>query len=455
MKDTIAAISTPQAPGGLGVLRISGEDACKTADKVFTGVSGKSLAEYKGYTAGYGIVNDEKCEKIDDAVALVFRAPKSYTGEDTVEISCHGGMYVMHTLLDAVIKAGARIAEPGEFTKRAFLNGKMDLTQAESVMQIIHAGGEQAAKEAVSASEGSLSKKLFSIRGSLTNLMAHLAAWADFPEEDVPQVEERELIIELAKIQQSLSSLVESYSRGQVFREGVTAVIAGKTNAGKSTLMNLLSGCEKSIVTHIPGTTRDVVEDTISLAGVPVRIADTAGIRDTDDVVEKIGVEKSWKRMENAGLVIAVFDSSVNLDKNDEKLISRLNPQNTIAVINKTDLKPAISADIIKEKFPHIVQISAQAGEGLSELETAVSNIFKTQDFDPHAGTLYTKRQESDAADAAEKINEAVSALEYGMTLDAVTVCIEEALNALYRLTGEKVSDEVVNQVFDRFCVGK
>ena len=451
----IAAISTAMAPGGLGVLRISGEDAAEIGDRVFRGISGKRLCEYKGYRAGFGEVRDSENIKIDDAVALVFRAPKSFTGEDTVELSCHGGIYVMNAMLDAVLKAGARAAEPGEFTKRAFINGKMDLTQAESVMQLIRAGGEQAAREAAAAADGRLSRRIGELKEMLKSMTAHLAAWADFPEEDVPEVDEGNLKSQLDDIKKELEKLLASFDKGQAFREGIDAVIAGKTNAGKSTLMNLISGKERSIVTHIPGTTRDVVEDTVILAGVTLRLADTAGIRNTADPVEKIGVDRSWQRLGNARLVLAVFDASTELDDNDRRLLEKLNPKNTIGIINKTDLPVKIEMKEIGAVLDKPIQISAGTGEGIEAIEKKVTEILDIGGFDPSAGTLYTKRQQEDAKEAYDQIESALDALASGMTLDAVTISIEEAFSALCRLSGENVSEEIVDRVFGMFCVGK
>lgn len=456
---TIAAISTAIAPGGIGIVRISGKNAIAIADRIFKAVSGKALSSLSGYHAAFGSVYAEKekeaFSKIDDAVALVFRGPKSYTGEDTVELSCHGGLFVTKKLLQAVLQAGASPAQPGEFTKKAFLNGKMDLTQAESVMQIISASGEQAAKEAVAGSEGALSRRISKMKEDLFALDAHLTAWADFPEEGIPEVDEKELSTELAKHVENMEQLLTGYEQGKILREGVFTVIAGKTNAGKSTLMNLLSGCERSIVTHYAGTTRDVVEETVILGEVPLRLADTAGIRDTQDPVEQIGVQRSFSHLESAQLVFAVFDGSRRMDENDRRLLKILNPKTTVAIINKTDLILEIEVDIIKDAFTETVMISAQTGEGLPALQQAAERLLGTGNFDPTAGTLYTQRQKTDAQEAHACLIEACNALHAGFTLDAVTVCVEGALDALTRLTGERVSDTVIDEVFERFCVGK
>lgn len=455
MEKTIAAISTAPAPGGIGIVRISGKDAFAVADQVFRGVSRKPIAQMKGYTAQLGGAYTQGGEKLDDVVALVFRGPKSYTGEDVVELSCHGGLYVTKRLLQTVLDAGASPAGPGEFTRRAFLNGKLDLAQAEAVMGIIGASGEQAMKAAEAGSSGVLSKKIQQVKEGLLTQVSHLAAWADFPEEDVPEVEEQELLSGIRQGEQALVALLQGFDRGKMYREGLATVIAGRPNAGKSTLMNLLSGCERSIVTQYAGTTRDVVEETVMLAGVPLRLADTAGIRDTEDPVESIGVQAARKRLETAQLVLAVFDSSQSLTKEDRELMDTLQGVPSIAIVNKTDLPTEIDVGEIQSHFEKTVFLSAASGEGLPELEQALSDILDTKEFHPEEGVLFTQRQRADAQRALESLQEGETALLSGVTWDAVTVCVEDALNALAALTGEHVSEEIVDQVFEEFCVGK
>ena len=455
MDKTIAAISTAPAPGGIGIVRISGPEAFAIGDRVFRGIRKTPLSQMKGYTAQLGGAYTQEGERLDDVVALVFRGPKSYTGEDVVELSCHGGLYLTKRLLQEVLDAGAVPAGPGEFTRRAFLNGKVDLAQAEAVMGLIGASGEQARRAAQAGSSGVLSQRISRVRENLLTLAAHLAAWADFPEEDVPQVEEGELLSSMEAAQQEISSLLAGFDRGKMYREGLATVIAGRPNAGKSTLMNLLSGCERSIVTQYAGTTRDVVEETVTLAGVPLRLADTAGIRDTSDPVESIGVAAAKKRLETAQLVLAVFDSSQELTKEDRDLMDSLEGVPAVAVINKTDLPTRIDVEEIRSHFEKVAFLSAAQGEGLEELEQALSEILDTKDFHPEEGVLFTQRQRQDAQRAYDSLEEGREALELGMTLDAVTVCVEDALNALSALTGEQVSEEIVYQVFEQFCVGK
>ena len=454
MDRTIAAISTPVGAGGMGVIRISGENALSVAGSIFSSVSGKKVENMKGYTASFGKIIDGD-EIIDEAVVLVFRAPHSYTGEDVAEISCHGGMYVTKRILRAVISQGAYPAGPGEFTKRAFLNGKMDLTKAEAVMDIISANGEQSARAALGVMEGRLSKRIGDIRNELLTQAAHLSAWADYPEDEIPEVDEGELRAALKKCADELSVLIKNYDAGRILREGVDTVIAGKPNVGKSTLMNLLSGCERSIVTDIPGTTRDIIEETVMIGDIPLRLSDTAGIRYTDDPVESIGVKRAKERLSQAQLVLAVFDASSPLTDEDREIISSLSPVNTIALINKSDLISVADTDDIRSRLDNVVMISARTGEGSRELEQAIARITGTDSFDPSQAVLANERQHSAALEALGLVKEARNALTAGITFDAVTVLIEASINELLELTGERATEAVVDKVFSNFCVGK
>ena len=454
MEKTIAAIATANGLGGIGVIRISGEKALAVAESVFRSVTDRKITEMKGYTAAYGKVCDED-EVIDEAVALVFRAPHSYTGEDVVELSCHGGLYVTKRVLRAVLKNGAEPAQAGEFTKRAFLNGKTGLMEAEAVMNIISARGAQSARAALSCMDGKLRQRIDKVRLSLVNTAAHLAAWADYPEEDIPEVDTKHLAQTLKDCQQELQSLLNSYDAGKIMREGVDTVIAGRPNVGKSTIMNLLSGCERSIVTSVPGTTRDIIEETVLLGEIPLRLSDTAGIHSTEDPVEKIGVEKARNRLRQAGLILAVFDASRPLSDDDKQLINLLSEAPALAIINKTDLPVQLSTDYITEHIPHVVFLSALTGSGTEELEKQVADIVGTSRLDASQGILANERQREAAAKTLDSVKEAAEAMTAGLTLDAVTVIIEEAIDNLLALTGERVTDAVVEQVFSHFCVGK
>ena len=451
---TIAAISTAQGEGGIGVIRVSGNGAIEIADRVFRNINNKKLADMKGYTAAFGSVVFEG-EKIDEAVALVFRAPHSYTGEDVVELSCHGGMFITKQVLRAVLVAGAVPAEAGEFTKRAFLNGKVDLTEAEAVIDIISAKSRSAARSAICVKEGALRKKITAVKDELLTLTAHLSAWADYPEEDIAEVSEDDILVTCEKAEVTLSRLLETYDMGQAVKQGIDTVIAGRPNVGKSTLMNLLSGTEKSIVTDIPGTTRDVVEDTVLVGDVILRLSDTAGLRDTDDAVEKIGVDRARKKLSQCGLLLAVFDNSRELDDDDLELIELSREVPTVAIINKTDLDSKLDIDKIKSAISNTIYVSAANGEGREDIVKAVEKIAGTGQLNPSEGILSNERQRSNVFNALNSVREAKAAVEIGMTFDAVTVSLEDAISELLEMTGEKTSDEVIDRVFHNFCVGK
>lgn len=452
--NTIAAISTPNAPGGIAVIRISGDEAIAVADRVFRSVSGKKACDMKGYTCAYGAAYDGD-ERLDDCILTVFRAPHSYTGEDTAELSCHGGLYVTKRILRAVLSQGAENAQAGEFTKRAFINGKLDLTQAEAVMDIISAKGRRELKMAENLREGAAYKKAKEASEMLIKALGDLAAWADYPEEDIPEVDPAILLIQLKEAKKVLEKLVENYDSGRILREGVAAAIVGRPNVGKSTLFNCLSGCERSIVTDIAGTTRDVVEETVRLGDVVLRLSDTAGIRDTDDVIEEIGVEIAQKKIDESELIIAVFDGSCPLTEDDLTLIEHIGNKKCVAVINKSDEKELIESKIINNKFKHLVYLSAKENSGIENLINAVEEEFSLNEIDFDTTCASNERQKSCIDSALSCLNNAIEALECGQLLDAVTVLIDEAEQYLLELTGEKITDAVVDEVFSRFCVGK
>ena len=451
---TIAAISTGMAAGGIGIVRISGEDAIKIADSIFSSVSGKKIADISGYSALYGKAVDGE-DVLDTAVALLFRAPKSYTGEDVVEISCHGGIYVIKRVLRAALSAGAVPAEPGEFTKRAFLNGKMDLTGAESVMNIISARGEEAEKIALGILEGGLFKEIKKISDKLLYDMALLSAWVDYPYEEIEELSNENLGGDIRESMESLEKLINNYDTGRIIMEGVDTAIVGRPNVGKSTLMNLLSGTERSIVTDIAGTTRDIVEDTVTLGGIVLHLSDTAGVRETDDAVESIGVDRAIKRLENAQLVLAVFDASRPFSEDDRRLMELCKGKNAIGIINKTDLVKNYPTEELKENFRKLVFISAKTGEGKDELENAVISVLGTENFDTSSAALINERQLECCKNALKELKEAEEALTLGLTMDAITVCLDSAVESLLVLTGEKATESVVNEIFAHFCVGK
>lgn len=451
---TIAAISTAQGQGGIGVIRVSGEQAFTIVDKIFKSVSGKKIMDIKGYTALFGhIYNNE--EVLDEVVVLKYVAPKSFTGENVVEISCHGGMYITKEVLNAVIMAGASLAEPGEFTKRAYLNGKMDLTEAESVMDIISAKSKSAARAALFVKDGALFKKSQQVKQLLLDKAAHLSAWADYPEEDIPEVSEDSIMEAIEESISILEKLLSTYDMGQVVKEGIDTVIAGRPNAGKSTLMNLLVGREKSIVTNIAGTTRDVVEDTVLVGNVMLKLSDTAGIRDTDNEIEKIGVQKTFDKINGAGLVIALFDNNQVLNSEDIDLINKIKDMPCIAVINKIDLEDKVDKKYITDNIENVVYISAKQQDNIDELKNMIEKIAGTEGFDPSAGIIANERQRNAIRNAVNSLYEAKESLAMGMTMDAITVSLQETIDYLLELTGEKAGEEIVDSVFHNFCVGK
>lgn len=454
MSEVIAAVSTPLMSAGLGVIRISGENAAEIADRVFRSVSGKKLAEISGYSALYGHVFDKKGD-IDEVVALNFRAPHSFTGENAVELSCHGSVYILKRTLAALIAAGARLARAGEFTRRAFENGKMDLSAAESVMSLIGAESQLEHSAALSGREGVLFRRIDEIKGELTALSAHLSAWVDFPDEDVPEVSHDELYSGLKWAQKQLNRLICDFDRGKILREGIDTVIVGRPNVGKSTFMNMLCGADRSIVTDIAGTTRDIVEESVSVGGVKLRLQDTAGLHDTNDQVEKIGVEKARRRIETAALVLAVFDGSEPLSNDDLSLIKALKDRRAIAVINKCDLDMKIEAELVSSVIKNTVVLSAKSGENAEMVEKAILSLSGLDGLDPTCAMMTTERQRDCAERAKSALNDGIATLEAGLTFDAVGVMLDEAIAALCELSGERVSDSIVDEVFSTFCVGK
>lgn len=454
LSKTIAAVATGNSVSGIGVIRISGDDAITVAQKVFKSADGTPLSDLKGYSAKFGNVYSDG-ESFDNAVALVFRSPKSYTGEDVVELSVHGGIFIVEKTLEAVFAAGAKPAQAGEFTKRAFLNGKMDLAQAESVASLISAQGQFAAKASFNLLRGSLSNKISDVLESLIDCSASMAAWVDYPDEDIPELEEDNLKQILENAKKSLEQLIENYENGTVMTQGVDTAIVGRPNAGKSTLMNMLSGQEKSIVTHIEGTTRDIVENSVRLGNIVLHLSDTAGIRESNDVVESIGIKKAIDKINSAALILAVFDNSAALNDDDRMLIETCKGKPCVAVVNKTDLETAVEIDVLKNNFEQIVYISAKNNDGADQLEESVKQILGVGTFDSSQPILANKRQKLCVSNALQHINQAIDGANIGITYDAINVMIDSAVDELLMLTGKKATEEVVNNIFSRFCVGK
>ncbi len=450
---TIAAISTAKGVGGIGVIRISGDDAIEIVSKVFVPFNNSTkVTDMKGYTAKYGKIV-KNGEVIDEAVLLVFRAPYSYTGENVAEISCHGGLFVTREVLRAVLDEGAILAGPGEFTKRAFLNGKVDLSQAESVMDIISARSRRANRIAQNQRDGVLSKKINSLKEKLLEISASLSVWADFPEEDIPEVDSKNLANDLKEVQNGISNLIKNYDK--VLTDGVKTVIIGRPNVGKSTLMNLISGCEKSIVTDIAGTTRDMVEETVMVGDIPLLLVDTAGIRETDDIVEKIGVGRAKKSINDSDLNILILDASQPLTAEDLEIMKLCDASKTIVVLNKMDLGMKISPSDLSDFSGKIVEMSALNYEGEEEFRAMLQKVVAVSEVEPSEALISNERQFTAMKRALEMVSSAAEDLKSGITLDAVTVLIQNAASELMNLTGENVNIETVNKIFSKFCVGK
>lgn len=451
---TIAAIATPPGAGAIGIVRLSGPEAHAVADAVFQARGGGELRRQKGYTARLGDVYDSDGVCIDECVALVYRAPKSYTGEDAVELMCHGGELVCEHLMRQLLKSGATLASPGEFTRRALLHGRLTLTEAEAVCDVINAASRQGAQAAAALQGGSLYRRILQMKEDILALQAHIAAAIDFPEEDVEELEPAVIETRLADLDAQLRQLLDSYDTGVQVLRGIPAVIAGSPNVGKSTLLNLLAGAPKAIVTPIAGTTRDIVEQPVRLGGVTLLLADTAGIRESGDEIEMLGIERAIARMGSASLVLAVFDSSRPLGPDDRRVLELVADKRAMAVVNKTDLAPRLDTEELRARFDDVVYISANDPASLDALAQAIARVTGTANFDASAPLLANERQRRFAEQAQEAVAEARAAAK-GSTPDVVTALLAEALDALAQLSGEDASEALLDEVFSRFCVGK
>lgn len=456
-EDTIAAIATPGSGSGIGVIRISGENAIEVADKIFQPKNrNKRLPEQPTYTIHYGnIVDGDKL--LDEVIVLLMRGPHSYTAEDTVEIDCHGGTFVMRKILELVIRNGARPAEPGEFTKRAFLNGRIDLSQAEAVMDVIEAKNNYALQSSLGQLKGSLLEMIREMREKILYEIAYIESALDDPEHislDGYPVELGEKVDNLLKI---AGDLLKSSQNGRVLREGIRTVIVGKPNAGKSSLMNVLVGSNRAIVTDMAGTTRDILEEEIQLKGLNLNIVDTAGIRKTDDPVEKIGVERAKKAMLDADLILYVVDSSALLDENDEEIISFLQDENVIVLLNKTDLPTVTGPEEIQKKLSKpSVCISAREETGMDELSDLIESMFLSGNISFNDQVYLTNiRHQTAMRNAKESLEKVKESLELGMPEDFFSIDLMDAYETLGSIIGESAGEDLVNEIFSKFCMGK
>ncbi len=455
MERTIAAISTPIGTGGIAVIRISGADAISIADKVFCGKD--KLSDSPSHTVHYGFIKDGNGNTVDEVLAAVMRAPKTFTREDIVEISTHGGITASQGVLDAVIHAGAYIAEPGEFTKRAFLNGRIDLSQAEAVIDIINSKSALAKTNALNQLEGNLSAEIKKIRGALVHLASQMQVIIDYPDEDLEDVTTEDIRRICAENLALTQKLLKTADSGRIMREGIRVSISGKPNVGKSSVLNMLSHSERAIVTDIAGTTRDVIEEYVNLDGIPLILSDTAGIHDTDDTVEKIGVERSLKSIDEADLVLAVIDGSRETDSYDKAVLESTKGKKRIILVNKSDIAKA-DIEYIKSLSDgsEVIEISALTGDGADRLSEVIKKIYNLGEIGVSNGTVITNMRHKKALDATEAaLSRAVSALDSGMPPDIAAIDINAAIESLGEITGETVSDLIVDSIFHNFCVGK
>lgn len=457
MADTIAAVATAMTASGIGIIRISGPDSREIAGKIYRSKGGKKRIEnVPSHTIQYGFICDED-EIIDEVLVMVMDAPRSYTGENTVEIDCHGGVLAMKRVLETVVKYGARPAEPGEFTKRAFLNGRIDLSQAEAVIDVINAKNEYALKSSISQLRGNIQRVIKEIRQGIIYQIAYIESALDDPEHISIDGYGDTLKGEISLLKEKLNGLLDTVREGKLMKEGIKTVIVGKPNAGKSSLLNLLVGEERAIVTEIAGTTRDILEETIVLHGISLRMIDTAGIRDTDDVVEKIGVKKAVENAKDADLILYVVDSSVPLDENDKEIIELLKDKKAIVILNKMDLQQQVTEEDLKEKTNHpVVAVSAKEEEGIEFLEAKIKEMFFEGNLSFNDEIYITNMRHKAAIEDAKRSLEMVeNSIEMQMPEDFFSIDLMNAYEVLGSIIGESVGEDLVNEIFSKFCTGK
>ncbi|MCD8337777.1 MAG: tRNA uridine-5-carboxymethylaminomethyl(34) synthesis GTPase MnmE [Lachnospiraceae bacterium] len=457
--DTIAAISTALGGSGIGIVRVSGENAFLVGDRVFFSPGGKKkLSKQASHTVHYGYIRDEG-QTVDEVLVTVFRSPKSFTAEDTIEINCHGGIFATRRVLETVLKNGARPAEPGEFTKRAFLNGRIDLSQAESVIDVIQAKNEYALQNSLGQLKGSLSREIGDLREKILYHTAFIESALDDPEHYSLDGYPETLFTETEKMLSDIRRMISSADNGRMIKEGIQTVILGKPNAGKSSLLNVLAGEERAIVTDIAGTTRDTLEETISLGDMMLNVIDTAGIRSTEDYIEQIGVNKAWQKADAADLILYVADSSVALDENDEKILKQLDGKKTIVLLNKSDLPQITAAEQVlaftDNAFP-VVAISAKEQTGMDQLKQILHEMFYHGDISFNDEVYITSaRQKSELIQAEESLQKVLESISMGMPEDFFTIDLMDAYVALGRIIGKEVGEDLIDEIFGRFCMGK
>ena len=455
--DTIAAIATAPGEGGIGIIRISGPKSLEVAEDIFFSMSGKKISEYPARTLIFGNIKDGD-KKIDEVLVAYMKGPNSYTAEDVVEINCHGGFISVKRILELVLSKDVRLAEAGEFTKRAFLNGRIDLSQAEAVIDVINAKTDKAHEVAENQLDGSLSNRIREFRDKVTELLAQVEVAIDYPEEDIEFIAYTTLEEKTRELNKDIKKLYETSESGKIFREGLKTVIVGKPNVGKSSLLNSILGENRAIVTDIPGTTRDVIEEFVNIKGIPLKIVDTAGIRETDDVVEKIGVEKSMASFDTADLIIMVVDSSSELSEEDREILEKVQGKETIILLNKTDLPQVIDEEEVKKYVneENIIKISALHNEGIEDVHDRIEAMVYKGDIKSSSNVIITNSRHKDALYRAMKSAEdAMRAIEDRMPLDFVEVDLKNIWDYLGYINGDTVSEDLLDNIFHNFCIGK
>ena len=454
---TIVSISTAPGIGGIGIIRMSGENTFKILDKIFKQKNPKNIDEIPGYTIKYGhIVDGEK--NIDEVLVSFFKAPKSYTTEDMCEINSHGGTVVMRRILDLCLKNGAELAEPGEFTKRAFLGGRIDLSQAESIIDIINAKSDREAKEGIKQLEGFLSERINEIKNKLLEIMTNIEVSIDYPEYDTPEVTNNEILETIKNSKEKLEELKKSFDNGKIIKQGIKTVIIGKPNAGKSSLLNAILKEDRAIVTEIEGTTRDTIEEFVTINGIPLNLIDTAGIREAKDEVEMIGIEKAKKLAEDADLIIAIFDSSKDFSKEDLDILEIAKNKKTIIILNKIDLEQKITHENPKLEIfnKNIINMSTKNKIGLELLFEKISDMFNLDEINLDNDIVITnERHKNLISKAIDNLDKAESILKNGMPIDIIAISLKDTLSNLGAITGEEAGEEIINEIFKRFCLGK